>query len=507
MDQGQMCVSILKGSRSFGVLPLRTWAWAGILTGVLLCAPGSLPSSMAQEKSDEGKHASGNAKPDRSALLSLQDAFASLADEVEPAVVTIFATKAVTLPPGIEEKTDIPKGLFPRSPRRSTGTGSGVIISKDGWVLTNDHVAGGADKVTVKLHDGREFVGTVRRDFRSDLALVKINASTPFPFAHLGDSDKLKIGHWSIAIGSPYRYEGSFSVGVISSLHRRQEILDMSSPRGGRLYPNMIQTDAAINPGNSGGPLCNIQGEVIGINTAIESEGGGSVGIGFAIPINSAKFVVTQLLDKGKVHYGYLGVEPTSVTPRLASLLKVEQGALIRTDPQENSPAGKAGLKAGDVVTAIGMKLVKDELDLRTIIAQTTPGTKIDLTVVRDGSSKVFKTVVDEAQEQAPGRERPRTSGKASLGIEVQALTEKLAEKAGVSPKTQGVIIKSIDPDASAAEVDEVGEGVVILKVNDTETPSLQAFQKATANLKSGDQVRLILQFGKFKRFAVVAID
>src|SRR5688572_20909472 len=278
-------------------------------------------------------------KPAKAALYALQDAFSAVAEEVEPAVVTITARKTVrpVLGTAAPEEDDPLRGTplgRGRNPRafRAQGTGSGVIISSDGWILTNDHVVGGAEKVTVRLIDGREFEGTVRRDYRSDLALIKIEGSD-LRAARLGDSDKVKIGHWAIAIGSPFRYEGTFSVGVVSSLFRRQEI--RSSSGVSRVYPSMIQTDAAINPGNSGGPLLNLEGEVIGINTAIESDSGGSVGIGFAIPINAARFVADQLKAKGKVVYGYLGIDPGTVTPRLAGAYQVSNGALVQGDPAE----------------------------------------------------------------------------------------------------------------------------------------------------------------------------
>jgi serine protease Do len=432
-------------------------------------------------------------------LTGLQDAFSKVADDVEPAVVTVLSTKAAE---GEGERRLLP---FGRGPRRSTGTGSGVIIRKDGWVLTNDHVVGGADKVTIRLNDGREFVGTVRRDYRSDLALVKISASTPFPAAKLGDSDKVKIGHWAIAIGSPYRYEGSFSVGVISSLNRRQEIRDFETPGRGRFYPTMLQTDAAINPGNSGGPLCNIRGEVIGINTAIESDGGGSIGIGFAIPMNSARYVIDQLLEKGKVSYGYLGVQPTTVTPRLASTLKVARGALIEIEPDPGSPAAVGGLKAGDVVTAISGKAVRNELDLRTIVAQTAPETNIEMTIVREGAEKKLKVLLKEAPELVPEKERP--ARKANLGIEVQPITKELARKIGIPATTPGVAIKSIEDTASANEVDGLVEGAIILKINDKETTSVKAFEEATANIKAGDKVRILFQVGRTTKFAIVEVD
>ncbi len=433
------------------------------------------------------------AKSTITTLTSMQDAFAAIAEELEPAVCTVFSSHVPRASDGASRSTR----------RRSPVTGSGVVISKDGWILTNDHVVDGADRVTVKLHDGREFIGEVRRDYHSDLALVKISAAVPFAAARLGDSDKMKIGHWAIAIGSPYRYEGSFSVGVVSSLYRRQEVFDFNSPNQGRFYPNMIQTDAAINPGNSGGPLCNINGEVIGINTTIESEAGGSVGIGFAIPINSAKFVVSQLLDKGHVSYGYLGVSPTDVTPKMASVLKVDRGALVERDPEASSPGAKAGLQAGDVVTSINSHMVRNELDLRTIVAHTLPGTTVKLSYVRDGIPNTVHVTIAEAQD-IPVEKTPAL-GAAQLGIEVQNLNDKLADQIKVPQKLIGVAVKAIDPDSDAA--DKIMVGAVILKINDTEVPSVQAFQSVVAGLKSGDLIRIRFQVGKDRRFALVTVN
>ena len=452
----------------------------------------------------------GTAKPGVIALANLQDAFAGVADAVEPAVVTVFSTKTLK---GSEE---LPQGLnsLEHGIRRSTGTGSGVIIRKEGWILTNDHVVGGADKVSVKLHDGREFTGTVVRDFRSDLALIKISSPTELPFARLGDSDSVKIGHWAIAIGSPYRFEGSFSVGVISSLNRLQKIADGSGSRE-RLYPNMMQTDAAINPGNSGGPLCNLNGDVIAINTAIESDhngmGGGSIGIGFAIPINSAKFVIEQLLAKGRVSYGYLGVAPKTVSPQAASALGVTYGALIDQDPTANSPADKAGLLVGDVVTAVGNKAIHNEAELRILIAQTPPQTKIQLTVVRDRLTVPLTAVVAEADARVISTDKPRPIAKAKLGIEVQPLTRHLAEQTGFTPD-QGVLIKAIDTSSSVSDNEELSEGCLIVKVNSTETPTVQAFQNAIKSLKSGDMVKIVYlkptsEPQRGKHFTIVEVD
>src|SRR5579871_3276582 len=466
---------------------------------ILMLSVTALSPGYAQQTDVPPDHAASTV------LASLQDAFTSIADQLEPAVVTVLSAKAYR--GGTDDKSDIPRGLNPfrRIPHRSVGTGSGGIISPDGWILTNDHVVDDADKVTVRLHDGREFDGKVIADYRSDLALIKVEAPAPLPVARLGDSDKVRIGQWAIAIGSPYRYEGSFSVGVISSLNRRQNI---DLPGEQRFYPNMIQTDAAINPGNSGGPLCNIDGEVIAINTAIESEGGGSIGIGFAIPINVAKFVVAQLRAKGKVSYGYLGIDPTSVTPRTAQVLKVEQGALIDAEPAQTTPAAKAGLHAGDVVTAIDGKPVRNELDLRTIVAQTPPGTIITLAVMQDGQPRSVKATLTEAPEtHAPETPHPAAKEPIRLGFEVEPLTKQLAAEAHVPVTTPGVSVKFIDPSTPAAEFKDLDAGVIILRVNDTDTPTVQAFQKATANLKSGDQVKLLYQLRGVKYFVIIPVD
>jgi serine protease Do len=357
----------------------------------------------------------------------------------------------------------------------------------------------------VKLIDGREFQGVVTRDYRSDLALVKIEASN-LTAAKLGDSDKVKIGHWAIAIGSPYRYEGSFSVGVISSLARRQSISDRSG--AGRFYPNMIQTDAAINPGNSGGPLVYIEGDVVGINTAIESESGGSVGIGFAIPINSAKFVIEQLRSHGKVRYGYLGISPNTITPRLATLYRVGQGALVTDEPAPDSPAAKAGIEVEDVITSINDKPVRNELDLRTIISRIAPGTTVRIKYVREGEEKTVRVVLSEMPDSEPARP-PAEAGPMGLGIEVAAISPEAAKRVGLAETAEGVVISAIK-DASVVE-DSLLRGDVILQVNSVRTPTIEAFEKAVSGLRAGDTVRVRhagRRFGQtIKRVAIIQLD
>jgi S1-C subfamily serine protease len=445
------------------------------------------------------------------ALVSLQDAFTSIAEEVEPTVVTISSSKTLRSVDG----RDFPRGLGAPLPR-SVGTGTGVVVRKDGWILTNDHVVSGADRVLVRFHDGREILGTVRRDPRSDLALVKVESKTPLQVARFGDSDKVRIGQWAIAIGSPYKLEGSFSVGVISSLQRKQEI-DDPSVGGARLYPNLMQTDAetdaAINPGNSGGPLCNINGEVVAINCAIQSpqSQGGNIGIGFAIPINTARYVMNQLLEHDGVTYGFLGVSPSTITPKEAAALKVESGALIFRDPSATSPAGKAGIMAGDVITSIGGKSVRSEIDLRTIVSQTPPRTTVDIKLVRDGVTRIVSATLEKAGDE-PIPSSTKLPGKPSLGLDVDKLTDSLADSARVPRSTLGVYVKAIDPNSSAADEEALDAGAVILSVNDKETPTVEAFHEAVATLRSGDHVKVtylrsIQNEGAVRHFTVLTVD
>ena len=475
--------------------PKSSWNRAAVYCGLsltaIMCLDGSRTAVFAQDKAGDGKVA----------LASLQDAFVSIADEVEPTVVTISSSKAGRGPAAFGGAS------------RSVGTGTGVIVRKDGWVLTNDHVVNGADRVTVKLHDGREFTGTVYTDPRSDLAMVKIDAHAPLTAARLGNSDGVKVGQWAIAIGSPFKYEGSLSVGVISSLMRKQLIDEPSEGMRGKLYPNMIQTDAAINPGNSGGPLCNLAGEVSGINTAIQSSQtqGGSIGIGCAIPINTAKFVMTQLLEKGKVAYGFLGVSPTSITPRQASALKVDSGALLFKDPASNSPAARAGLKAGDVIVSIAGKQVKSEIDLRTIVAQTPPSSVVEIKYVRDGSPKVVSATLEKAEDE-PQAGKSKAIDKPELGLEVEKLSDDVADRINVPHSTPGVVLRSISPNSAAADEEDLTEGSVILKINDVETPTVDAFKLAVSKLKTGDAVRVCYLKsergeGPVRRFTVIALD
>lgn len=447
-------------------------------------------------------------RPGRTLLSALQDAFVSVADELEPAVVTITARKTVKGSDKGEEPEGRGWGRGRSRPYSTQGTGSGVIISADGWIVTNDHVVGNADRVMVKLHDGRELEGTVRRDYRSDLAVVKITGAS-FPFARIGDSDRVRVGQWAIAIGSPYKYEGSFSVGVVSALGRKQEIRDQNGEGEGRLYPDMIQTDAAINPGNSGGPLINVDGEIIAINTAIESESGGSVGIGFAIPSNQVKFVIEQLKTRGAVSYGYLGVEPETVTPRLSAAYKVANGALIKAEPATGSPAAKAGLHVEDVITRIDQTPIRTERDYRVTVSRIAPGAEVTICYSRNGSEKTAHAFATETPAPRISQidSGIRTAG---LGVEVSSLTNDTALRVGLDGKSAGVVITALDTGSIISDT-ELRSGDVILKVNDTPTPTVETFRKATLHLHHGDTVRILWQGKRYpetiKRLSIVTLD
>jgi serine protease Do len=272
----------------------------------------------------------------------------------------------------------------------------------------------------------------------------------------------------------------------------------------------MIQTDAAINPGNSGGPLVNLEGEVIGINTAIEtSRDGGSVGIGFAIPINTAKFVIEQLRQNGKVSYGYLGVEPETLSPRLASVYQVPCGVLIRSEPKPDSPAGKAGIHVDDIIVQIGSTPIRNERDLRLTVSRTLPGTQVPVKLVREGVEKTVSVIVSEAPDPLLHRNNIATrTGK--LGIEVEPLAPEVAKRVGLSAQETGVVIKSLESGTDAAET-ELIPGDVILRANNVPTPSVEAFQQAIAHLKSGDILRIRWQGVRgsqiVRKVAIITLD
>ncbi len=439
-------------------------------------------------------------------------AFASVVKKAGPAVVHVRVEKSVRGRGGQDpfgffddpffERFFGPQGRHPRQqqPRefKQQGAGSGILISTDGYILTNNHVVGEADTITVRLADEREFkaeiVGT---DPQSDVALIKIDGKN-LPFLPLGDSDKLEVGEWVIAIGSPFELSQTVTVGVVSAKGR--------SRIGINDYENFIQTDAAINPGNSGGPLLNIHGEVIGMNTAIFSRSGGYMGIGFAIPINMAKAIKEQLRKQGKVTRGWLGVVIQDVDEELAKSFELDNasGVLIN-DVSEDSPAEKAGIRQGDVIIKLGDHPVTDVSDLRNKVALTAPGTKVTALVIREGKKKKITITIGEQPsdfgQKGPGGD---TSLK-KMGLTLQDLTEELAAQFGYS-EDQGVLIADVEPGSPAARAG-LKAGHLIEGVNRMRVHNLKQLKKVLEAANDRQKVLLRIRTGEYSQYVVLRAE
>jgi len=378
-----------------------------------------------------------------------------------------------------------------RTPPRS-GVGSGVIVDASGLVLTNNHVVEGADQVIVELPDGREFKATeIKTDPDSDLAVVKLADARDLPTAKLGDSDKLEIGDWVIAIGNPFELETTVSAGIISGKGR-----ELGSIRRAKF----LQTDAAINPGNSGGPLVNLTGEVVGINTAIASNTGAYQGVGFAIPINLAKWVSGQLIAKGAVERGYLGVSIGPLTNEMAAKLGIatRKGVLV-TEVMENTPAAAAGVQDLDVITAFDGEAVDGPRSLQEVVERSAIGQQHKLTVLRDGKPLTLSISVKPLPDKVGRREGgPRGGRKPAesdetfyardFGLEVR---EKATMPENAYEGFDGVVVDRVDPEGVAAEAGR-GPGVLIRKVGKTPVKSLAEF--AAAIEKESPQEGVVLQ-------------
>ncbi len=368
-------------------------------------------------------------------------------------------------------------------PRREQSLGTGFIISPDGYILTNNHVVNGADEVMVKLSDGREVKGEIKgTDEKVDLALIKINEKEQLPFAELGDSENLDVGEWVMAIGNPFGLSHTVTAGIVSAKGR----VIGSGP-----YDDFIQTDASINPGNSGGPLFNAEGRVIGVNTAIIAGGGG--GIGFAIPINVAKTIISQLRESGKVTRGYLGVRFQPLTADLAKSfgLDSDKGALIAL-VEKDTPAEKAGLKAGDVIVEYDGKLINEGSELPRYVAATPIDKKVRIVIFRDGAKKDLSLVVGELKDKdgESGPESNKENDK--IGITVEEIRKDLAERLGLRD-SKGLVITDVKPGSSAEEAG-VTAGSIVFEINGHRPETVTAYNAIVAALKKGDVMRLLLR-------------
>jgi serine protease Do len=370
-------------------------------------------------------------------------------------------------------------------PERSPGHafGSGFIIDSSGLIVTNDHVVRGADEVSVQLHDGRKFVGrAIKRDARTDLAILRIEAKEPLPFLKLGDSEAMEIGDRVLAVGAPLGMTGTVTSGIVSAKGRDIHM---------NMYEDFLQTDAAINPGNSGGPLVNLAGEVVGVNSAIRSDTGGFQGIGLAISSNLTKNVLDQLQRNGAVVRGYLGVQTAPLDPEVATRLNVPgKAGVVIAKVMNGSPAAKAGMHDGDVLVEIAGKVVNDPRGLQRIVAGLTVGKQVEVAVFRDGARKTLSLTV-EAQPQSFGIANDTPQQDATpldkLGVRVTDLTPKLAKQHGLDEKAIGVVVNAVEPMSAAAEAGLM-KGMVIVKADQQAVSSVADLQRVLekASLEKG---------------------
>ena len=434
--------------------------------------------------------------------------FVDLAKKLKPTVVNISAarharqthpqTRRPQMNPFNDPFQDFFDQFFNNQPRQreQRSLGSGFIISDDGYILTNNHVVAGMDDVKVKISipgDQSEYKAVVKgSDEKLDLALLKIEAREKLPFAPLGDSDRIEVGEWAMAIGNPFGLSQTVTAGIVSATGR----VIGSGP-----YDDYIQTDASINPGNSGGPLFNLNGEVIGINTAIIAGGGG--GIGFAIPVNLAKGVVDQLRDKGKVTRGWMGVSVQPVTPELAKSfgLEAEQGALV-ADVTKDSPAEKAGIKNGDIILEFNGKPIKEMNELPRTVAATPVGTKAPVKVFRNGNTEIVTLTVEKMSD---GEDGSGASGEERLGMVVKEVTKELAARLGLREST-GVVVTEVKP-GTPAETYGITTGDLILEVNGIKVATLADYNKAVSAVKKGSSVRIRLRRGSSLLYVAFPVE
>src|SRR5213594_2652100 len=444
--------------------------------------------------------------PQAKAAVDLGEEFANVADHVKPAVVYIKSERRERmsnrrLPPGFEDFFQVP-----RRPQIEQGSGSGFIVSQDGYILTNNHVVQGADRVTVRLFDNREFTArTIGTDPNTDVAVIKIQASG-LPTVRMGDADSTKIGNWVLAIGNPLGEAFTFTVtaGIVSAKGR---VLGLNSSR--YAIQDFIQTDAAINPGNSGGPLVNVRGEVIGINSAIASETGFYAGYGFAIPMNLARTVMDQLVKSGHVERAVMGIGIVDADENDAAAVGLKQitGVVVKSYTDDNSPAKKAGIQLGDVIVALDGESIDNTPQLQQKVAFKKPGDAVEITVLRQGGERRTVTVrlarapseadseVAAASSKAKGE--AASSKEEMLGISVEPLTQDDARDPRLRPVVQrggGLIVTDVSPDGPAYQrllaADDGGPDIIVA-VNGAPTRTRAALREALRKVKPSEVVTL----------------
>ena len=446
---------------------------------------------------------------------NLSEAFEQAANIIKPSVVTINSIKKahkVANPyggrGGKRPRQNSPLDEFfgdeffnkffefqvPENDPGQQGMGSGVIVSADGYILTNNHVVEGADEISVVLYNDKKFEAElVGNDPKSDLAVVKIKSADLVP-ARLGDSDKLKVGKWVVAVGNPFNLDQTITAGIVSAKGR--------SNVGITDYEDFIQTDAAINPGNSGGPLVNLYGEVIGINTAIFSRSGGYMGIGFAIPINMAREIMNSLIKDGQVVRGFIGVMIQKLDEDLAKSFKYEgtSGALV-SEVSADSPAAKAGIKDGDILVEFNGQPINDPSQLRNVVGKTRPEEDVECKIFRDGKYKTLTVRVGKLESEEALKAVDQEKASTEFGLDVAEVTAEIAERYKLK-KGEGVIVKFVEP-GSAAQLNGIKPGDVIVSINGEKTNSTAEFSQVmkSANFKEGVRLAIRRSNGQFFLF------
>ncbi|MGE5246192.1 MAG: DegQ family serine endoprotease [Betaproteobacteria bacterium] len=484
------------------------WTALVAVVAVLLLVGGFAWSGLAaqaiQHKAVAADAAPSRAQASQAATLphavnGMRDSYADVVKVVAPAVVTIRTESKARMSPTQFQGDDLFRRFFgeefgqqmPRQPRefRERALGSGVIVSSDGYILTNYHVIGNADEIKVDLHDGRTLNGKlIGSDKPSDLALVKINASDLHPLA-LGDSDRVQVGDVVLAVGNPLGIGQTVTMGIISAKNRTTGSV---GPGGEQSYENFLQTDAPINHGNSGGPLVNTKGELIGINSQILSMSDGNIGIGFAIPANMARNVMNQLRTTGHVTRAQLGVTVQPVTSDMAKSLGLNgaEGAIVAS-VSPDSAAARAGIKQGDVIESFDGQPVHDTNGLRNRVADSKPGSQKSVKIWRNGSEQTLNVTLGEAQTgSAKASGESDSDDKAALGVAVEPLTPDLASRIGVARTTRGVVVDDVSPDGRAADAG-IQQGDVIESVNRKPVTSVDDLREAVRS--SADKPLLLL--------------
>ncbi|HUI05432.1 MAG TPA: DegQ family serine endoprotease [Verrucomicrobiae bacterium] len=458
---------------------------------------------------------------DTAALRQLGNSFGEIAARVGPSVVTIYSEKVLRFqrpefpfPFG----DDSPFGWFfgdqdsperhPHPPRQreyrfsQRGLGSGIIIDKAGHILTNNHVVKDVDEIKIILADKREFVAEiVGTDPKTDIAVIKIKGNVPrdLSVATLGDSDDVRVGDWVLAIGAPFGYAQTLTHGIISAKGR-------NDVGGSDTYEDFLQTDAPINPGNSGGPLVNLRGEVIGINTMIATSIGQFQGVSFAIPINMARDVMNDLLTTGRVRRGLLGVIIQGVDQDLAHQfgLPDNKGALV-SQVNKDSPAEKAGIRVGDLIVRYNGKQVDDTHHLRNLVAATAPGTRVEVTVVRNGKQRTLTVTIGElASGQAAGEgENEESKSTADLGLTVAPVTADAAKRYNLDETDKGVVVTDVDDDSPAADAG-LRPGDLVTEVDRRAVASVDDFREAVTKTKGKDGLLMLVKRDGTSRFVIL---